>query len=244
VPEGWTSRARIARAAGVTRATVKHYNDLGLLPEPIFTGPNMAYYDPASVERIHLVRELRTRRHLPLQTIAEMFATQGAERVAQALQVARALRADLLEALSGDRRGPVSREELLAIPGMDGGVLAKLERLRLVRPIGGGKGGKYDPLSLKVAHAVGVMRAEGLTEQAGFEVEDIELYASRLEALVRDEVQLFNARVLGRFDRPTEERYMRAALKGADALVLAVRDRLLSRLLEGDPPPRHPPPRR
>lgn len=238
------NRARLARAAGVTRATVKHYYDLGLLPAPIFTGPNMAYYDPGSVARIGLVRELRTRRHLPLQTIAEMFARQGPERVAQALQLARVLRADLLDALAGDHRDSVPRDELLAIPGIDADVLARLERLGLVLPMRGARPGSYDALSLKVAHAVGVMRAEGLTERAGFRVEDLDLYVRRLEALVRDEVRLFNTRVLGHFDRATEERYTRAALSGADALVLAVRDRLLSRVLAEDPAPSPRPKRR
>jgi DNA-binding transcriptional MerR regulator len=203
------SRAKIARAAGVTRATVKHYNDLGLLPAPTFTGPNMAYYDPACVERIRLVRELRERRHLPLRDIAAMFAAQGAERVAQALHISRALRTDLLDALAGERRSPVSRARLLAVPGMDERVLAELAAL---------------------------MRAGGLTEEAGFAVDDLRLYVERLEALVQEEVRLFNERVLGRFDRSTEERYMRTALRGTDALVLAVRDRLLADLLQGAPP--------
>jgi DNA-binding transcriptional MerR regulator len=226
------SRAKLARAAGVTRATVKHYNELGLLLPALFTGANMAYYDPVCVDRILLVRELRTQRRLPLQTIGEMLRTQGADRVAQALDVTRALRADLVEALAGERSAPVSLEELLSIPGMDPRVLEELEKLELIRPLSGGGTRSYDALSLKVAQAVGVMRAAGLTEEAGFQVEDLRLYRERLEALVGAEVRLFSSRVLGRFDAPTEERYMRAALKGADALVLAVRDRLLADLLE------------
>jgi DNA-binding transcriptional MerR regulator len=229
------SRAKVARAAGVTRATFKHYIDLGLLPEAAFTGPNMAYYDPACVERIRLVRELRERRHLPLREIAKMFAAQGAERVAQALRVTRALRADLLDGLAGEHRTPVSREQLLAVPGMDERVLADLEALGLMHPPAGSKGPSYDALSLKMAESVGVMRAGGLTEEAGFEVGDLSVYVERLAQLVRDEVRLFNERVLGHFDPPTEERYMRTALRGADALVLAVRDRLLADLLEEAP---------
>jgi DNA-binding transcriptional MerR regulator len=173
------SRAKIARAAGVTRATVKHYNDLGLLPEAAFTGPNMAYYDPACVERIRLVRELRERRHLPLREIAKIFADQGAERVAEALHVTRALRADLLDGLADERRTPVSREQLLAVPGMDERVLAELEALGLIRPSAGSKGPTYDALSLKVVESVAVMRAGGLTEEAGFEVDDLRLYLER-----------------------------------------------------------------
>ncbi len=142
----------------------------------------------------------------------------------------------LVDALSGERSAPVSLEELLSVPGMDPQVLAELERLELIRPLSSEGKRRYDALSLKVAQAVGVMRVAGLTEEAGFRVDDLRLYRERLEALVRAEVRLFSSRVLGRFDAPTEERYMRAALKGADALVLAVRDRLLGDFLEDGAP--------
>jgi DNA-binding transcriptional MerR regulator len=238
------SRAQVARAAQVTRATVKHYYDLGLLPRPLFTGPNMAYYGPACVERIRLVRELQSQRHLPLQVIARLLKTEGAERVERALRLTRAFRADLLETLAGEPGRPVEREDLLAIPGMDESVLSELETLGLVRALPGSKGGRYDSVSSKLAHAVAVMRAEGLTEQAGFRVGDLRLYRDRLASLVRAEVRLFNSRVLGRFDRATQERFMRAAMRGTDALVLAIRDRLLADVLQRVRSPREDPRRR
>jgi len=234
VPPEWLSRAKLARAAGVTRATVKHYNDLGLLPAAIFTGPNMAYYDPASVERIALVRRLRAERHLPLGVIAQMLAEQGAERVAQELHRSRLLRADVVEALAGDRRLPVSRDELLDAPGIDERVLGELEKMGLVRLLRQGKEAQYDRLSLRVARAVGAMRAGGLTEESGLQVTDLSIYRKKLEALVRAEIRLFESRVVGHFEPSTEERYVRTALRGADALVLALRDRLLADLLGED----------
>ncbi len=218
----------------MTRATVKHYNDLGLLPPALFTGPNMAYYDPACVERIELVRELRAQRHLPLRVIAGMLAEQGADRVSRELQRARVLRADFIDALAGDRHSSVARDELLAIPGIDAEVLGELEDLGLVRLAEPPATEHYDPLSLKVARAVGAARESGLKEEAGLRVGDMELYVKRLDTLVRAEMQLFNSRVVGQFDSDTEERYMRAALKNAEALILAIRDRLLSDILEGE----------
>ncbi len=232
VPAGWLSRARLARAADVTRATVKHYNDLGLLPPALFTGPNMAYYDPVCIERIALVRELCSQRHLPLRVIARMIQQQGADRVARELQRTRVLRADLVEALAGDRRTPVKRCELLAVPGIDSDVLSALEELRLVRRLESAGRERYDPLSLKITRAVGGARESGLTEEVGLEVSDLAIYVKRLDVLVRAELQLFNSRVVGRFDPATEERYTRAALERTEALVLAVRDRLLADLLE------------
>ena len=39
-------------ATGVPKSTILYYIAQGLLPEPRKTSPNMAYYDPACVERL------------------------------------------------------------------------------------------------------------------------------------------------------------------------------------------------
>ena len=198
VPSGWLSRAKLAQASGVTRATVKHYNDLGLLPPPVFTSPNMAYYDSASVGRIRLVRDLQAKRHLPLTVIADILETQGPERVERAFQFSQALQADLLDALAGRKSQAVSRADLLAIDGISEDVLDTLERIHLIRRTNGGRGAKYDTLSVNVVQAVGVMRSIGLTEAAGFRVEDLALYRDKLQDLVGAETRLFKERVLSR----------------------------------------------
>src|SRR3990172_4971016 len=143
VAPGWMSRIHLARAAGVSRATVKHYIDLGLLLEPVRTAPNMAYYDPECVARIALVRRLQSERHLPLQVIAEMLRSQGPDEVERAFALNRALQADLLDILSGGESKPVRRAEILAIDGITPEVLESLEKMNLVRA--GKRGGDaYD----------------------------------------------------------------------------------------------------
>lgn len=228
VPPGWLSRAKLARAAGVTRATVKHYNDLGLLPAPVFTGPNMAYYDPDSAERIRLVRELQSKRHLPLPVIAAMFREQGAGAVERALRATSALEADLMDTLAGERKQPANRSELLGLPEINEEVLDELEALGLLRKKGSGK---YDAVSRRVTQAVSVMRERGLTEENGFRVKDLALYAEKLRGLVAAEVRLFQKQVLEKGDPKRAEALLRAALPGADALVLAVRSRILADVL-------------
>ncbi len=49
--------------------TIKHYLREGLLPEPVKTSRNMAYYPPEFVDRIRLIKRLQEERFMPLKAI-------------------------------------------------------------------------------------------------------------------------------------------------------------------------------
>ncbi|MEW6775380.1 MAG: MerR family transcriptional regulator [Bdellovibrionota bacterium] len=233
VPEGWLSRAKLARAAGVSRPTVKHYIDLGLLPPPVRTARNMAYYDPASVGHIRLIRELQANRHLPLEVIGRMFKSQSPETIERAYGLTRALEADLLPALAGSAGESVAREELLAIEGVDEKVLGDLERIGLIRSLPGSGGKRYDAASSKMARAVGAMRQAGFTEETGFAVADLAVYKEKIKGVVDAEIRLFLSRALPQKAGRHLPQNLQPALEGAGALVLAIRDRLLADSLSG-----------
>src|SRR5688500_19158313 len=59
----------LAEASGVPGPTIKHYLREGLLPEPVKTSRNMAYYPPEFVERIRLIKQLQEERFMPLRAI-------------------------------------------------------------------------------------------------------------------------------------------------------------------------------
>jgi DNA-binding transcriptional MerR regulator len=65
----------LADAAGVSAGTIKHYLREGLLPEPIKTSRNMAYYPRDFVERLKLIKQLQEERFLPLKVIKEILET-------------------------------------------------------------------------------------------------------------------------------------------------------------------------
>jgi len=54
---------------GVTKATILHYVKEGLLPEPVKTGRNMAYYAFACIERISFIKQLQSKHRLGLAQI-------------------------------------------------------------------------------------------------------------------------------------------------------------------------------
>src|SRR5712691_9163324 len=63
----------LAEASGVSAATIKHYLREGLLPEPVRTSRNMAYYPPEFVERIRLIKQLQEERFMPLKLIKSVL---------------------------------------------------------------------------------------------------------------------------------------------------------------------------
>ncbi|MGK2931356.1 MAG: MerR family transcriptional regulator [Solirubrobacterales bacterium] len=51
--------SELVEASGVPGATIKHYLREDLLPEPVKTSRNMAYYRPETVERIEMIKRLQ-----------------------------------------------------------------------------------------------------------------------------------------------------------------------------------------
>ena len=65
--------SELAEQADVPVATVRHYLREGLLPEPVKTSRNMAYYPPEFADRIRLIKQLQEERFMPLRVIRELL---------------------------------------------------------------------------------------------------------------------------------------------------------------------------
>lgn len=59
----------LSEATGVAKSTILLYVKKGLLPEPVKTSPNMAYYDPVCIERVKFIKNIQASRRLPLSAI-------------------------------------------------------------------------------------------------------------------------------------------------------------------------------
>ncbi len=98
--------SELAERSGVSAATIKHYLREGLLPEPVKTSRNMAYYPPEFVDRLRTIKRLQEERYLPLRVIRELLG-EG-ERVPRAALASR-LPASVLDRL--EEIGVLSRDE-------------------------------------------------------------------------------------------------------------------------------------
>ncbi len=60
---------KLVEATGVAKSTILHYVNEGLLPKPVKTSPNMAYYAHTCIERIRFIKQLQSKHRLGLSQI-------------------------------------------------------------------------------------------------------------------------------------------------------------------------------
>jgi DNA-binding transcriptional MerR regulator len=178
----------LAAASGVPAPTIKHYLREGLLPEPVKTSRNMAYYPPEFVERIKLIKRLQEERFLPLKAIKNVL-DEDPDRAEAMLELGDQI---LDRALAGER-SRTSAAEVRKRYGMPKEVLDRLAEIGLLTPNSRG----YTPSDVQIIEAISRFRAGGYDEQIGFTVYDTLRYKAALEELVRQEVDVVMERLAG-----------------------------------------------
>ena len=181
----------LAEASGVSAGTIKHYLRVGLLPEPVKTSRNMAYYPLEFVERIRLIKQLQEERFMPLKAIKAVL-DENPDR-AQALVE---LEDRILERARAGEGARVSRAEAARRYGLPREALDRLAELGVLSPSSRG----YAALDLQILEAISRFRAGGYDEQIGFTVYDTLRYKRALEALVKEEVEVISERLAGEVD--------------------------------------------
>ncbi len=225
----------VARRAGVNRGTVTYYTNLGLLPKPAKTFRNMAYYDPACVERIREIKELQEKSFLPLHEIRRIVAGRGGVAVKAAVEAQQAA----LEAISNKtENAELTLEEAAKAFDLPKRLIEELVRIDF---IGFGRHRNSDQLvffgpDLEVLAAVAELKRKGITERAGFKPRDLLMYKNAMEALLGEELALFLRVVVGRRSPEEAKRLARAAIDGATSLLVAMRKRVLSGMLAAAAP--------
>ena len=178
---GLLKMSQLAEASGVSAGTIKHYLREGLLPEPVRTSRNMAYYPPDFVERIRLIKRLQEERFMPLRLIKGMLDDDPDR--AQALVE---LEDRILERAVAAREGTrISAAEARRRYGVPQNVLDRLAEIGVLTPNGRG----YDADDVKIIEAISRFRAGGYDERLGFTVYDTLRYRDALQPLVEEEVR-------------------------------------------------------
>ncbi|HWN72486.1 MAG TPA: MerR family transcriptional regulator, partial [Solirubrobacterales bacterium] len=191
--DGLLRMRELAEASGVPAPTIKHYLREGLLPEPVKTSRNMAYYPPEFVDRIKLIKRLQEERFLPLKAIKTVL-DEDPDRARAMLELGDQI---LDRALAGER-SRTSATEVRKRYGVPKEVLDRLAELEVLTPNSRG----YSPSDVTIIEAISRFRAGGYDEQIGFTVYDTLRYKAALEELVRQEVDVVMDRLAG--EVPTE----------------------------------------
>jgi DNA-binding transcriptional MerR regulator len=213
----------LSEASGVPAPTIKHYLREGLLPEPVKTSRNMAYYPPEFVERIRLIKQLQEERFMPLRAIKSVLEDDP-DRARALIE----LEDKILERALAGERSRTSAAEVRRSYGVPKEVLDRLEELEVLSPNSRG----YTPSDVKIIEAISRFRAGGYDEEIGFTVYDTLRYKTALEDLVRQEVGVLMDRLAGEMEPDRVVEMIEAGAQPLQDLIAALHTKLLVAELE------------
>jgi DNA-binding transcriptional MerR regulator len=215
---GLLKMKELAEASGVSAGTIKHYLREGLLPEPVKTSRNMAYYPPEFVERIKLIKQLQEDRFMPLKHIKAVL-DEDPERARALVELEDRI---LERALAGEQTR-VSAAELRKRYEVPQEVLDRLAELEILTPTSRG----YSQREVEIVQAISRFRAGGYEESIGFTVYDTLRYKRALEGLVKEEVQVLMDRLAGEVEPGRAMELIEAGTEPLKDLIAALHDKLL-----------------
>ena len=215
---GLLKMRELAEASGVSAGTIKHYLREGLLPEPVKTSRNMAYYPPEFVDRIRLIKQLQEERFMPLKLIKSMLE-EDPDRARALVE----LEDRILERALAGEQARTSAAELRRRYGVPQEVLDRLAELEVISPNSRG----YAPSDVQIVEAISRFRAGGYDERIGFTVYDTLRYRSALEQLVKEEVQVLLDRLAGEVDTERAVELIEAGAEPLRDLIAALHQKLL-----------------
>lgn len=213
----------LSEASGVPAPTIKHYLREGLLPEPVKTSRNMAYYRPEFIDRIRLIKQLQEERFMPLKAIKSVL-DEDPERARALVDLEDRI---LDRALAGERTR-TSATEVRERYGVPKDVLDRLEELEVLSPNSRG----YSPSDIKIIEAISRFRAGGYDEQIGFTVYDTLRYKTALEDLVRQEVEVVMERLAGEVPPERVVEMLESGAQPLQDLIAALHTKLMVAELE------------
>ncbi|MBI4671576.1 MAG: MerR family transcriptional regulator [Chloroflexi bacterium] len=168
----------LAKRSGVSIQTIHYYLREGLLPPPIKTAANMAYYGPEYIEDIRLIKELQAKQYLPLSVIKLMLEAKRQGKDTSQLQDMRLSLEQLFRPLGPEEElAPLTVTEFVAMTGLAASTIEELEKMGLLTPAVTSEGKRYDGLDVQVARQIKKLIEGGLP------LSDLELYRQYIETL-------------------------------------------------------------
>jgi DNA-binding transcriptional MerR regulator len=207
--DGLLKMSELAQRSGVSAGTIKHYLREGLLGDGegvVRTSRNMAYYPPAYVERITLIKRLQEDRFMPLKVIKGML-DEDPDRALALVELEDKIIERALEQRDTVR---VARREILARYALPANVLTRLEEIGVLTPDRRG----FDADDVAIIEAMVRFRAGGYDESLGFTVYDTLRYREALQPLVEEEI----GTMLGRLTELDVDRAADIIASGAEPL--------------------------
>lgn len=161
-------------ATGVPKSTIILYVNTGMLPPPVRTRPNMAYYHPSCVERVAFIKQAQTHHRLPLTAIKGLLKEMD-----KGLDVGPLV--ELQTTLFGSRGDQMDTTTFCSATGLSAGQVSALCEARVLVPMAKDRFDAED-------QAMGKLLKKGF--DLGMTPEELSFYPDLADAMVEKEIAL------------------------------------------------------
>jgi DNA-binding transcriptional MerR regulator len=219
---GMLKMSELAERSGVSAGTIKHYLREGLLAGDgtiVRTSRNMAWYDPALVERVKLIKRLQEERFMPLKLIRGVIESDP-DRMRALIELEDRILEHAAAAQEGERMSAAEARRRFDLPR---NVLERLAELEVLSPTSRG----YDADDVAIMKAISRFRAGGYDEALGFTVYDTLRYREALAPLVEEEVRTLLDRLAGEVEPDRAVEIITAGAKPLRELIGAMHSKQL-----------------
>ena len=166
----------LVEATGVPKSTILHYLNQGILPEPIKTSPNMAYYPPQIIDRIRFIQHMQRHHRLSLSEIKQVLEAKVGD-------VDLPIRIELHDIIFGQPKedGLLDKASFSQATGLTHEQLQELMKAKLLLPI---SENRFDQEDVNM----GQMYARGFAR--GLRPKDLTYYVELGEKMVDHEMEV------------------------------------------------------
>lgn len=224
--------SKLSELTGVARDAIHFYVRGGLLPAPVKTKKNMAYYDESYVDRINLIKELQTKRFLPLSVIKQILSESEGKIGIDEIKTILELDGKLFKNMEASPEfKPMPLEELVGRTGLSVEDIEKLKTLGVLVPKDRSGKEVFEEDSIRIAETWTKLRNIGFTEERGFSADVLQMYKDLIDVLVKKEIQIFAKEVTGKVPEDEALRMAEMGIPLLNTLIGLLRKQAMVRII-------------
>ncbi len=232
--EGLLKISDLARETGVAAGTIKFYIRQGLLAQPTLkTGRNMAYYDRSFIPRIRFIKELQSKRFLPLDVIKAIIEHNNSVISSHEVETLLNLEGTFYEAIHYvPGQAPIPRDEVESRYGTTEEDLNLLIEFGVLSPVTRDGVEYFEGDDVLMLETFLAMDKAGLTKDLIPHATSLPIYVESIGKLARDELKMFTQSVTGRYDTARVANVAIASMKLAEQFIVLLRRKLLLKAIQ------------
>ena len=220
---------KLSEETGVPRGTIKFYIKEGLIPRPIKTQLNMAYYDEKHLDAIRLVKELQSKRFLPLSIIKQIVGVRKDDMTIEELRTIFQMDGKLFLHLKEQPKiKPVTAKKLCEWTGVALKEIKELGENNILAPIKLGNKSFYDEDDIRIVELWAKARVLGFTRKLGFDTSVVNIFREMIERLVAEEVRIVIPRIAGKIPPDKAVKMIEDALELVNTFMVLLHRKMIT----------------